>query len=221
MASVKEITYEILSLIGYVGDRLFGIHGNIETLGKGNIVIGIHGIFGGWTKQGLYKYLTEHSRQGLLLDFGWQTGKIDEYVGKLALEIKKRNIDKPTLIGYSMGSLIAVRYAQKYGWDRVEQVITIAAPFRGAKLAQLINWLPAGKDMLPDSDFLKELRKTNPPKSKLICIVGKWDQFVGQEDILPGCERVRVPLGGHTTLQRYSDNLKPVFDKYLRGTTPQ
>lgn len=217
MVTIKEITAEFISSIGYVADRLFGIKGNTEIPGKGRVVIGIHGIFGGWTRQGLYKYLTEHNLKGLLLDFGWQTGKIDEYVERLALEIKERNIKQPILVGYSMGGLIAVRYAQKYGWDKVEKVITIAAPFRGANLAQLIGWLPAGKNMLLESDFLKELRKNKPPKGKLVCIVGKWDQFVNKADLLPGCEKISVPFGGHTTLQRYSDNLKPVFDKYLRG----
>ena len=198
-----------------MADRLVGIRGKTEIPGKGRVVIGIHGIFGGWTRQGLYKYLTEHNLKGLLFDFGWQTGKINKYVEKLALEIEKRNIKQPILVGYSMGGLIAVRYAQKHGWDKVEKMITIAAPFRGSKLAQLIKWLPAGKDMFPESDFLKELRKTNPPKGKLVCIVGKWDQFVNKEDLLPGCEKFSIPLGGHTTLQRYSDNLIPAFDKYL------
>lgn len=216
--STKEIIIEISSSIGYVADRLFGIKGTTEISGKGKTVVGIHGILGGWIKQGLYKYLTEHNLNGLLLDFGWQTNKIDGYVKKLSLEIQKRNVKKPILIGYSMGGLIATRYAQEYGWDKVERVITIAAPFHGTKLAQLIEWLPAGKDMLPESNFLKELRKTSPPKGKLVCISGKWDQFVDGADVLLGCERVRVSLGGHTNLQRYSDNLKPVFDKYLRGT---
>lgn len=218
MASVKEIIYEILSSIGYVGDRLFGITRITETPGKGKTIVGIHGILGGWTKQGLYKYLIEHNLKGLLLDFGWQTGAIDKYANKLASEVEKRNIKQPILVGYSMGGLIVIRYAQKYGWDKVEKVITIAAPVHGSKAAHLIGWLAAGKDMFPESNFLKELRKTKPPREKLVCISGKWDQFVGQEDVLAGCEVVHVPLGGHTTLQRHSDNLKSVLDKYLLGT---
>lgn len=63
-----------------------------------------------------------------------------------------------TLIGHSMGGLVASYYAENMADDRIKKIITLGTPFYGTRIAGLGAGLNA-EQMAPNSDFLDSLRE--------------------------------------------------------------
>jgi triacylglycerol lipase len=62
-------------------------------------------------------------------------------------------------IGFSMGGLIGRYYLQELGGrERMANLVTIATPHRGTYMAHSL-WLPAVRQMRPESDFIYRLNR--------------------------------------------------------------
>lgn len=147
-----------------------------EFEGSSGPIIGVHGVTGGWSKNGLKKFMTENNVSGSLMYLGNLLGKIDSYLPAVDAEVKKHTY--PTLVGLSVGGLILLRYASAYkAWDKINKIITIGTPFMGyTKFLKTI--FPKLEDLTGSSDILTEIRKLQPPKDKVISIFAKEDKMI-------------------------------------------
>ncbi|MFC9325404.1 esterase/lipase family protein [Kitasatospora sp. NPDC057015] len=113
-----------------------------------------------------------------------------------------------TLVGHSLGGLIARYYVQRLGGDEhVPTVITLAAPHEGTLAAHLPNPFPITRQMRPGSELLAELRLPAPHcRTRFTAFWGELDEVV-----LPArngrlrhpdltAENVLVPGTGHVGL---------------------
>jgi triacylglycerol lipase len=96
---------------------------------------------------------------------------------KIAQETKREDL---TLIGHSMGGLVSAWYAAKVAPpDKVSDVITIASPMGGTKLAAIAIG-PNGREMKLGSDFVCRLQDEfrQNKKIRFYHIASKTDQVV-------------------------------------------
>jgi hypothetical protein len=136
-------------------------------------VIGIHGAgLSGWTKGGLRAFMLENNVKGFLMYNGILTRGVDSYLPFLDEKVKK--YPNATLVGFSSGGFIALRYAQKYGWNQINNIVTIATPFNGNpvkfdKFGQIL------KETTEESPLLKEIVDFHPPEGRVTSIFARED----------------------------------------------
>lgn len=91
--------------------------------------------------------------------------------------IKETDQRKIVLIGHSMGGLLARYYIEHLkGKSYVERLITLGTPHHGTQLWSFIL-SPCGKEMRPESDFLRKL-KAIPDDIKTLSIYSSFDELV-------------------------------------------
>lgn len=106
---------------------------------------------------------------------------------------------KLTLVGHSMGGLIARDYIKQHGSESVERLITLGSPHQGTCLT-FPAIAAAAKQMQSNSNFLTELATDKNIESiDVHCIVSVHDNLVVPFDKgwLPGCTRHMVAGYGH------------------------
>lgn len=211
-----EILQELLLTVQLTMSRALGFREELRIGGGIGPLIFVDGFGANWYRRGLSEYLKKRRMDAWLTDFGSQLKSIDEYVKKLNELIETNKIKKPIIVGYSMGGLIAVRYAQKYGWGNIGRAITIASPLKGTNMAYLGFLISKGaREMVKGSKLIKEVQEESFSEKKLVCVYGKWDEFVNPKSAyLKGAKRVRLKVGGHGRIH-LTKNLESVFDKYL------
>jgi pimeloyl-ACP methyl ester carboxylesterase len=116
------------------------------------------------------------------------TRPIEETYQELAAQIDAYVGDDPVILaGHSQGGLMAARYLVDH--PETVEAIALSAPFHGSLLCYLarpISWilpgfLPAAKDMSPNSPFLKDLRRRlaeSAVAQRLISIYSRGDGIV-------------------------------------------
>ncbi len=73
---------------------------------------------------------------------------------KRGLRVKKLN-----LIGHSLGGIIIRYYLKKMdGWKSVKRAVYMATPHHGVPVARLVPFTKAGRQLVPGSEFLKEMQ---------------------------------------------------------------
>lgn len=119
----------------------------------------------------LQRALRKHSELGpvFTLNLGHPFQSIDSYAQKLQKKIQAiqaeagRSSLDVNLIGHSMGGLVCLQYALKYAQKDgvgIPKVITLASPLQGTPTANLAQfWSHSGRQMLPGSDFLRDLQE--------------------------------------------------------------
>lgn len=129
---------------------------------------------------------------------------IDAYVDALAARIEaactEAGAGRVTLIGHSMGGLVARAYLARDGSARVEQLITMATPHSGSVLARLGLGKNA-RQMEPDSPWLKDLCLQRPALP-MVVLRNCHDNFVMPQDSqrFPGARDIELPALGHLAL---------------------
>lgn len=145
-----------------------------EFSGRRGPIIGITGVGGGWHRP-VRDYILGHDIGGTLAYFGFLGNGIDYYLPRLDDEIKKH--PSSVILGFSGGGFIALRYAEKYGWDNVRKIITVATPFAG------VSNLPSQlgetfRELTPGSKFLKEIVAIKPPEpNKVLSLLSFEDRY--------------------------------------------
>lgn len=126
---------------------------------------------------------------------------IDNFVAALDARIeavcREAGCSRLTLIGHSMGGLVARAYLGRLGNARVERLLTIASPHAGSLLARLGIGENA-RQMEPGSVWLKRLWPERPPVP-MVALRNSHDNFVMPQDSqrFPGARDVELPALGH------------------------
>ncbi len=181
-----------------------------EFHGKYGPVIGITGIGGGWHKK-VRDYIIANNIGGVLTYFGLLTKGVDAYLPLLHKEIIR--YPNALILGFSAGGIIALRYAQKYGWNGFRKIFTIATPFAGIPK----NLSPLGKtcrELSMEDAFLKEIVKINPPPNKVFSFLSADDRYSKRPtEILSGLGWPGAVLDGkgHGSLQSSWEVIGPII----------
>ncbi len=91
------------------------------------------------------------------------TGDIKRSAEVLAARVEELQselrVKKLNLIGHSLGGIIIRYYLKRMdGWKNVKRAVYMATPHHGVPLARLVYFTKAGMQLLPGSDFLKEVQ---------------------------------------------------------------
>lgn len=147
-------------------------------------------------------YLEKKGFDVHLVNLPLRKGSFDNSAHDLKRYIEKNSLDDVILIGISSGALSSLVYLQEYGgWDRVEKFISVGAPFRGTNMAAFLSYCYSGRELLPNSKFVKKISSykiLNP--EKIVCIRAKLDEMVPKGSVLPGTKEVVMNVVGHNNL---------------------
>lgn len=125
---------------------------------------------------------------------------------------------KVDLVGVSMGGLIGLQYLRKLGGDTyVRRFVGIGAPFKGTEMARIMHAAtfgraPGAAQMIPDSDFLRDLHGEDVNhQAEIYSVHASADAFVTEHSAtLPGAKLVKSehgfwPAGHYTPLFLHKD----------------
>lgn len=194
--------------------RIFGMNEKQRVSGKKHIIFMVGGIVGSWPERGISKYFINRNFSAILTNFGVKKKDINFYSEELKQIIDKQH-KKVVLIGNSEGGLIILNYANKYGWKKIDKMFCVCTPFYGIRKQYLRFNHQLLRRFSPINPELIKLQNTIIPNNKLVCIQGKWDQFVDNSSMaLPNAIVEKVNVSGHNNIvsMKY---LVPIYDKYL------
>jgi hypothetical protein len=212
----KETFSEVFEFMKYSFERLDSSSLNSHEIeGLYGPIIGIHGVWGEWVRGGLIDFMKKEGVSGSLMYLGSLTKSIDSYLPQIDEQVAKYKL--PYLVGISAGGLLAIRYGQVYGWEKVNKIITIGTPFSGTKIANILK--PFGRifqEIEPGSDFLKNIINVSPPSGKAISIFAKHDEFaLNPEAIATNWEKIILSKLGHYAMQNDFEWINPTLRHIL------
>jgi triacylglycerol lipase len=122
-------------------------------------------------------------------------GQIDTYA---RAEFGQRRFD---LVGFSMGGLVSRYYIQRLGgMNRVDHLVTLAAPHNGSLLANLIA-NPGCREMRPGSPFLRDLAgdADKLESIKFTSLYTPLDLVIlpARSSEMPQARNIRIPVVAH------------------------
>ncbi|HEY2191629.1 MAG TPA: alpha/beta fold hydrolase [Actinomycetospora sp.] len=88
--------------------------------------------------------------------------------------------DRVHIVGHSLGGLIARYYVQRLGGDAlVDTLVTLGTPHRGSRIAHLLPPTVVPRQLLPDSDLLRELDEPAPGcRTRFLAVWSRMDQLI-------------------------------------------
>jgi triacylglycerol esterase/lipase EstA (alpha/beta hydrolase family) len=143
-------------------------------------VILVHGVLvndGMWF--GMRSYLSRHGVRGVYtINFGPPYADIERFAAQLAAKIDAvcaaTGAASVSLVGHSMGGLVARACVRRFGAARVSRIVTIGTPHHGSMLA----WTWPGRclaQMRPGNAWLLELNR-DESRSPTVPMVSVWSR---------------------------------------------
>jgi len=177
----------------------------------------------GWFNNNLlYFFLKKHlEKQGYqvhMTNFGLLTGDITKYSQRLADFFDEQRLERTVLIGASLGGVIGLYFLQELnGWKKIDKFIGICSPFAGFPVARMFSFLKAGRQISPNSKFLKSLfSKKIMNEEKILCISSKYDNIVPKSSAtIMGARNEVLKIFGHTNLLAFSSQVYKLITDYL------
>jgi triacylglycerol esterase/lipase EstA (alpha/beta hydrolase family) len=132
---------------------------------------------------------------------------IDDFSDQLAARIEailaQTGARTVSLVGHSMGGLVARAYLRRHGAARVARVVTVGTPHDGSVLAWLFPGEPL-REMRPGNDWLRALNSTALPPVPIVSIWSWHDSMVAPQasSNLSGARNVVIHGVGHNALLR-------------------
>lgn len=176
-------------------------------------VVLLHGFLG--TRGVMYNFERRLAREGVpVFSFSFgnlNTRDIRDSARELAEKIERLQAPLPglriTIVGHSMGGLIALYYIKRLGGFRhVQRLITMGTPYQGT-WAGLLGVATLGAvsrsvwQIIPGSDFLRDLMHDPLPPETRFYSIRALDDLLCPFDraFLPGARDIVVPFG-HASL---------------------
>jgi pimeloyl-ACP methyl ester carboxylesterase len=172
-------------------------------------VILVHGVLvndGMWLM--MRRYLARHGVGPIYtINYGPPYGDIERFAEQLSTKIESvcaaTGAGRVTLVGHSMGGLVARSYLRERGPSRIERIVTIGTPHHGSVLA----WLFVGRclaQMRPGNAWLEELNRdeAQPSPVPILSIWSRHDSLVAPQGSCElACARNEAVIGvGHNAL---------------------
>lgn len=142
------------------------------TRGKTPVIL-LHGLF---TNQSCWFYFKRRLKNLGVENIvtlnlsGWHREEVQtELLAKRVDELRHRlGVNKVSLVGHSMGGIIARNYIQLRGGDtKIDRCICLGSPHHGSRLAPF-SFSPLGKHLIPGSEFLQRLNSAPVPEQILM-----------------------------------------------------
>lgn len=209
-----SLSKEVSETIIYLREVLRGdVYKKFEFDGKNGPIIGIHGVFGGWVDAGIKTYMKSRGVCGSLVYFGSLTRGLDYYLPSVDEEIKKH--PNALILGYSGGGLLALRFAQKYGWDGFGKIITIETPFNG--IPRFYGFLGKTlRELQTRSQVLIEILALKPPPNKVLSLFALEDYFTpNPKELKLNWPTVVLGARSHGDLQNHKEWIAQILDAEL------
>jgi len=158
------------------------------------------------------------------ISLGPPLASIDRFADQLARRIDAILIDtgarELSLVGHSMGGIVARAYLQRHGSDRVARLVTIGTPHAGSVHA----WLFPGtslRQLRPGNAWLDALNAAPLPSIPIVSIWSWHDSMVAPQDssMLPGAHNIALKGIGHNALLR-NDSVRRLVADALIGRVP-
>lgn len=121
-------------------------------------------------------------------NLSWNTKAIKQTASEIApriIEISQLIYGKPIILwGHSQGGLHALELVRRLGKQYIALCICTGTPFSGTPMATFIRFTPAGRDMIPKSPFLLQLKEefTKNEYPPVYSFYSKLDKFVPPEN---------------------------------------
>lgn len=153
----------------------------------------------------LKKYLEERGFLVYILNYPLYRGTFDDAALALKEFIAKNELSNIILIGISGGATTCLDYLEFHdGWDKTHKFISIGGAFYGTPLATLLSFLKYGKELSPQSKFLKRLESNIKNKRKIYAISAKIDNMIpAKSKELYGVHNIVFNMVGHNLLHTF------------------
>jgi len=150
--------------------------------------------------------------------------KLKERIDQILREKKSEDCEETEevdIIAHSMGGLDARWYIEKMdGADNVNKLITLGTPHKGTEMANLAAWTPGARDMIPDSDFLRELNSSHLPEDvEYVSIWSRGDELVvpSERAKLEDAKNINPGFYTHIVMVRSPEVFRDAILPALRG----
>lgn len=132
-------------------------------------------------------------------------GTFDQAAEELRKFIGKHKLENVVLVGISAGATTCLTYLKKhYGWQTTDIFISIGGSVKGSPLSKIIP-LPSVKELLPNSEFLKNLSALpNEKLSQIVTLSAKHDSMVPMKySTIAGADNKVIDVAGHNLLHTF------------------
>ena len=115
-----------------------------------------------------------------IVNFPIFKGTFEESAEKLKTFVDEKKLTHFTLVGISAGGITSYLYLQHYnGWEKVDKFISLGAPLKGTPIAIFISFIKSGRELLPSSNVVQEIKNEEIKNPKNIyCISARFDEMV-------------------------------------------
>ncbi len=218
--TVRPLPVQVLCELWYAFLFLFvhhiaGIFYKLPFNGKGNKrpVVLISGFWGRTISWGrLYKELIKNGHPVYAVPMGFQVGNIKKKGEELEKFLSDNNIEDCYLVCHSMGGLICWNNIEQYD-GRIRMMITLGTPLYGSRLAYYLPLSVSIRQMQPDSELIKSLKKKYKTFSRAISISAGFDQMVvpAKNSRLNQKNDIVIPEAGHLNLYMGPTGIKYII----------
>lgn len=190
--------YPISSLFAQIVGR-----NELEGKGDGKVIVIVERWLSKNVKHIFWKhYLEKRGYKVYLANFSLYKGSFANSALDLKKYIEKRDLEDIILVGISSGGLTSLIYLQDHGgWERVDKFISVGAPFKGTWTALTLTLFYSGRQLLPNSSFIKKIKKYEIKNlDRIYCFRTTIDEMVPYGSVLSGAHEMRINAIGHNNL---------------------
>lgn len=131
--------------------------------------------------------------------------------------IERNLLDDVILVGISSGGITSLLYLQELdGWSRVRRFINVGTPFRGTIFSLPLWFIPACRELLPNSKCIQKLNEQKiVNKDRIVCINAVVDELVPKKSReLPGTKLEKVEIYGHNNVHLHAEKTYEIIANY-------